>query len=198
MDKGRIAEFLPDLHGTSESLLSDDEVRAIAEKAISTTGSFMEKVRMRTGEEYSVSKIKGGMLDAIPVSGTASVAGRLADPDASTGRVEAAAFKLTEGTYIRPWRNTDNINAKVLDVYDGVVLVECLVDRENKQYAEMEFSESLFSGYEIAPGKFCVISKYERENTMLLEINANPSLDLSSDFPSVDWAQNFKNSQIFK
>jgi len=118
--------------------------------------------------------------------------------DAASSDKLYSTLTLSEGTVLKPWKNVANISSRILDIYDDVVLVECLVDRELMQYVETELPSSLFRNFELTIGQYCIIMHYERESSLHFEVNANPNLDLSSDFPSIDFSQEFKDSILFK
>jgi hypothetical protein len=179
--ENKLKEISPDLRVTENNESSAAEIAYVKEPGISTTGSLAAKAMKYAGAVISVTEARAILRDRQEADG-----------------LMPSIRSLTEGNFIKPWKNIGNINAKILDIYDDVVLLECLVDRESKQYAEFEFSRTLFSAFDIKVGGYCVISKYQRDSALQLEINANPSMDLSIDFPTVEWVRQFKNSPIFK
>lgn len=100
-------------------------------------------------------------------------------------------FRFSEGTYIEPWRLTENVSARVIEQYDDVIVLECLIDKEAGIYEESEFKRSLFDGYSIEIGKLFKLSTYERKNEIRLQVKGNPGLVAETDFPQVDFEKKY-------
>lgn len=98
--------------------------------------------------------------------------------------------------FIKPWKNVDNISSRIIETYDDIVKMECLVDKENEEYEEREFQASFFHGYKLDIGSLFLIRIFERPNEMRMEIHYDPSL--KNDFPEFSFVDNFKNSSLFK
>ncbi|MEA3448487.1 MAG: hypothetical protein U9Q98_08590 [Bacteroidota bacterium] len=100
---------------------------------------------------------------------------------------------------IRDWNNSENIHARLIEVTGTTVVLECLVDKENKIYEEREFDKDLFDGYEIKEGYFFLLRFYTRKNEMKLEVHDNKSgLVKDEHFKSINLYEAFKNNPIFK
>ncbi len=104
---------------------------------------------------------------------------------------------LSEGNYIVGWKLVETLSARVIDFYNEVVLLECLVDKENKEYEEREFKVMLFEGFALEIGKLFKLCYYERINQAMLEIKDNPNLVLESDFPENNFTKKYGN-KVFK
>jgi hypothetical protein len=96
------------------------------------------------------------------------------------------------------WKNTENISARLLAAYDDVVLLECLVDRDNMIFEEREFKASLFDGYNVNIGQMFFIRFFERKNEIRLEVHDDKRLTSKKDFPKKDFAKLFAESKLFK
>lgn len=113
------------------------------------------------------------------------------------GNVELKA--LGSDTYtLRSWKNIENISARLIDYYDDVVVLECLVDREFGVYEEREFRASLFAGYELQIGNLFYLRFFDRENETKMEIHNDRKLTSNKDFPKKDFTELFKESKLFK
>jgi len=99
---------------------------------------------------------------------------------------------------IQSWKNTENISARLIDHYDDLVILECLVDKEFKVYEEREFKKSLFSDYELIIGNIFYLRIFERKNEIRLEIHNDPKLTFKEDFPELDFTSIFIKSKLFK
>lgn len=99
---------------------------------------------------------------------------------------------------IHGWKNVENISARLVDTYDDVVILECLIDKEMGVYEEREFKKSLFEGYELVQGSIFCLRFFERPHETRMEIHSDPGLKFSDDFPSIDFKATFEKSKLFK
>lgn len=99
---------------------------------------------------------------------------------------------------IQSWKNTENISARLIEHYDDLVILECLVDKELKVYEEREFKKSLFSDYELIAGNIFYLRIFERKNEIRMEIHNDPKLTFKEDFPELDFTSIFTKSKLFK
>jgi hypothetical protein len=100
---------------------------------------------------------------------------------------------LGEGTYITGWRNTENRSSRIIEIYDQSILLECLIDKERKEYAEIEYKKTMFQDMELYIGKFLKLCFYERANQVMMEVIDNSKLIDENDFPKVELSKEFKN-----
>ena len=96
------------------------------------------------------------------------------------------------------WKNVANISARLVEHNDQVIVLECLVDKENRIYEEREFRSSLFAGYELKLGSLFYLRFFDRENETRMEIHNDPNFTFLNDFPKKDFTSLFKESKLFK
>jgi len=101
-------------------------------------------------------------------------------------------------TSFESWKNVENISARLIEFYDDVVILECLVDKELGTYEEREFQMSLFEDYELRIGAFFYLRTFKRKNEIKLQVHDDPQSALEPDFPKADLGTLFKNSKLFK
>lgn len=94
------------------------------------------------------------------------------------------------------WKLVDDISSKVIDFDREVVVLECLIDREQNFYEEREFQASLFKGYKIKIGSFFKVYIYERKNQMMIEIKNGVNLVSAADFPQIDLFEKYKDINL--
>jgi len=99
---------------------------------------------------------------------------------------------------LKVWKNIENVSARLIEKYDDVVVLECLIDKEIGLYEEREFRLSLFVGYDLRVGNLFYLRFFDRENETRMEIHNDPKLVSQSDFPKKDFTRLFKESKLFK
>lgn len=99
---------------------------------------------------------------------------------------------------LRGWKNVENISARLIEVYDDVVVLECLIDRDKGIYEEREFRASLFEGYNLIPGSLFYLRFFDRPNETRMEVHNDPKLSFKEDFPERDFKEIFSASKLFK
>jgi len=97
-----------------------------------------------------------------------------------------------------PWKNIENISTRIIEFYDNVVVLECLIDLEQGIYEEREFRASLFEGYDIKIGNHFLLRFFDRQNETRMEIHNDPNSISSKNFPKKDFKELFSNSKLFK
>lgn len=113
---------------------------------------------------------------------------------------ESNAWKISigEGNYVTGWKLVSSVSARLLCFTEDTVMVECLIDREQRIYAELEFEKFLFEEFELLEGKLFKISTYERPRQKMIEVMDNPNLVSQSDFPKIDFVAEFKSLPLKK
>lgn len=101
------------------------------------------------------------------------------------------------GNVLHAWKNIENISARLIDTYGKVVLLECLLDKEQGIYEEREFSKMQFEGYELVAGNLFYLRFFVRAHEVRMEVHNDPGLVLSDDFPTIDYRAVFKKSKLF-
>lgn len=105
----------------------------------------------------------------------------------------------TEVLLIEPWRNKKNFSARIIEVLDKTVIVECLIDKEYRIYEEREFPlVPFFDGIDIVEGNLLLIRYSERKNEMRIEIISGAEFVLPDDFPKSNIKEKFTQSTFFK
>jgi hypothetical protein len=104
----------------------------------------------------------------------------------------------TGNAIISGWKNIENISARLIEFYDNVVVLECLIDREQGLYEEREFRSSVFSQHDLHIGNLFYLRIFERENESRIEIHSDPELNFIEDFPKINFNKLFKESNLFK
>lgn len=99
---------------------------------------------------------------------------------------------------LKNWKNIENFPGRVIEVNDEYVVLECLVDKENRIYEERIFKKSLFNNYNLKETEYFYLRLFERQNEMLFQIHNTPGLILESDFPKLDFVKEFSKSKLFK
>ena len=103
-----------------------------------------------------------------------------------------------DSVILRGWKNIENVPARLIEKYDEIVVLECLIDKETRHYEEREFRLKLFDGYDLSIGALFYLRVFERPNEIRMEIHDDPRLVFESDFPKGDFARLFKESKLFK
>jgi len=103
-----------------------------------------------------------------------------------------------DSVILQNWKNVENISARFIEHYDDIVILECLIDKENDEYEEREFRASLFQGYELKEGNLFYLRFYDRANETKMEIHNDPGLVNIKDFPKMDFKAKLENSKLFK
>jgi hypothetical protein len=98
---------------------------------------------------------------------------------------------------IKPWKSVENISARLIEFYDNVVVLECLIDKENGIYEEREFRSSLFNGYDMTVGNLFYLRIFDRDNQTRMEVHNDPDLTNAEDFPKMNFTKLFSNSKLF-
>lgn len=104
----------------------------------------------------------------------------------------------SDAVIIRGWRNVGNISARLIEFYDTVVVLECLIDKELGIYEEREFRLSLFSEGDLKIGNLFYLRIFERKYESRIEIHSDPKLTFIEDFPKMDFKRFFEKSKLFK
>jgi hypothetical protein len=104
----------------------------------------------------------------------------------------------SDAVFIINWKNVENIPARLIEKFDKIVVLECLIDKEEGIYEEREFKSSLFEGFDLTIGNLFYIRYFERPNEARIEILDNPKLTSAEDFPTINFDQLFKDSKLFK
>jgi len=108
------------------------------------------------------------------------------------------ASEYTEKIILEAWRNIENISARLIEITDPHILLECLVDKEKGIYEERVFKPTLFKGFKLEIGKLFYLRFFERANEMKIQIHDDPDLTLQDDFPKISLAKKYKTSRLFK
>ena len=98
-------------------------------------------------------------------------------------------------TIYNKMKNITNISAQIIDLYDEVVILECLIEKD--VYEEREFNKSLFEGMELKIGNLFKLCYFEGNNKIILEIKNDPNFTLKDDFPKINFNEMF-NLKMFK
>ena len=108
------------------------------------------------------------------------------------------ATQISDRIVIQGWKNVENISARLIEFSEDHVVLECLIDKENKIYEERMFRPSLFINYKLVLGNLFYLRFFERPNEIKMEVHDDPSLTFSDDFPKLDFVAEFKNSKLFR
>jgi hypothetical protein len=111
---------------------------------------------------------------------------------------EILELLMPEGTSIKTWKLIKTLSSRILEFDDEMVLVESLVDKENRIYAEQELDVTLFSEVNMKVGMYFKLCYYKRENKMMLEVVYSPGLVLESDFEKTNFKEMFSDLQLKK
>ncbi|MBL7763395.1 MAG: hypothetical protein JNL23_08200 [Chitinophagaceae bacterium] len=114
------------------------------------------------------------------------------------GETQSQIFSGTDAVIFAAWKNTYNISARLIEHYDEVVMLECLIDKEEKVYETREYQSSLFLGYDLIIGSLFFLRYFERKNEVRLEVHNDPRLTSLDDFPKTDFKKLFNESKLFK
>lgn len=104
----------------------------------------------------------------------------------------------SDSIVLKGWKNVENISARLIEHFDDVVILECLIDKELKLYEEREFRSSLFEGYDLEIGNLFYLRFFDRQNETKMEIHNDPRLTFIEDFPKMNFTKLFKQSKLFK
>lgn len=114
--------------------------------------------------------------------------------------LEQKEFEMAaiDSVVLRGWKFVEAISARLIEIHDSFVLLECLVDREQKLYEEREFRRSLFDGYELEIDALFILKFYDRPNQTRMEIHDDPRRIHAADFAKEDFRLIFEKSRLFK
>jgi hypothetical protein len=99
-------------------------------------------------------------------------------------RIDPAKKVYTDiGVFYNRWKDVGGNSARVVEVYDEVVVLECLIDKEFSIYEEREFDKGLFAGFELFEGKPFFIRYFERPNEQRVQVIDDERLIAPDDFP---------------
>lgn len=99
---------------------------------------------------------------------------------------------------LQGWKNIENISARLVEFSLDHVVLECLIDKENKIYEERIFRPSLFNNYKLVIGNLFYLRFFERQNEIRMEVHDDPDLTFRNDFPKLDFVSEFKDSKLFR
>lgn len=104
---------------------------------------------------------------------------------------------LTEGVkLISNWKRYKRVPAKILEISDDFVLLECLINKDAGIYKEKRFSKELLDEVNIEQGRFLLFNYYKKGNELKIQILDNQSLVSDSEFPAVDFSK-YEKSNFF-
>jgi hypothetical protein len=117
-------------------------------------------------------------------------------------REELAPFIKIEGReegvkFYSNWTRFKRMTAKVIEIGEDRVTLECLIDRENKIYKKKIFAKHLLENVDLVEGKRLLFNYYKRDKEFKITIFDNQNLIPESDFPTIDFSQ-YKNDDFFK
>ena len=115
--------------------------------------------------------------------------------------VQASSEFFSQGsdlTSFVKWKNVENISARLVEFYDNIVVLECLIDKDLGIYEEREFDSSYFEDYELKVGALFYLRTFRRKNEGMFHVHNDPKLINESDFPKVDFKSLFNDNKLFK
>ncbi len=101
-----------------------------------------------------------------------------------------------EEVKFQQWKMVENISAKLLCINSNTVILECLIDKEEKIYEERELNISLFKNFELKIGGFFKLCLFERDNSMMMEVKDGSKLVLENEFPTIDFYARFGRMKL--
>jgi len=113
-------------------------------------------------------------------------------------KIEIGQFTETKKITLGGWKNVENISSRLIDKYDDVVVLECLIDKEAGIFEEREFRKSLFENYDLTIGSLFYLRFFDRSNETRMEVHNDPDLNFSGDFPKMDFKALIGGSKLFK
>lgn len=113
-------------------------------------------------------------------------------------QIDQISSPIHDRIILSGWKTLENISARLIEFSSDQVVLECLIDKENRIYEERVFLPSLFNGYDLKIGNLFYLRFFERQNEIKLEIHDDPDLTSEDDFPKLDFVSEFKNSKLFK
>ena len=105
---------------------------------------------------------------------------------------------IDQGGILHGWKLTKRVSTRVLKIGETHVLLDCLVDPEDRIYEEWEFELSFFEGVNLSIGKTLKLHYYSRPTQIMMEILDTPGLVDSGDFPIIDFVKELSDINIFK
>lgn len=112
--------------------------------------------------------------------------------------VEDKRISLSEGSFIIGWKLVQTESARLTEFDEEKVVLECLIDKEEKIYEEKEFKATYFQGYTLQIGKLFKLCFYERPNQVMMEVKDNPNLISENDFPKNQFQEKYSGMTIKK
>ncbi|MCD4793868.1 MAG: hypothetical protein K8R54_11575 [Bacteroidales bacterium] len=116
----------------------------------------------------------------------------------SQSKREKIFFGNPSDQFLHSWNLVASISAKLLEYDDDYVLLECLIDKDERIYEEREFNRSKFKLFDLEEGKLFKLQFFERPYETMMRILDKLGLVSENDFPDIDFESKFKDSPIFK
>jgi hypothetical protein len=96
--------------------------------------------------------------------------------------VEKSNYKITaDGVIEDYWLDVENVESRIIDFTVNNVILECLVDVENKKFQNRTFSKSLLDGIPLAVNQPILIKIFTGKNEIKFQfINGNGIINLDN------------------
>lgn len=102
------------------------------------------------------------------------------------------------GNDFTDWKNIENISAKVIEITDESVIVDCLIDKSSFHYQKRSFNKNIFKYIKgLQVGKFILIRVYELPPETKLRIEDGDGIVSPSDFVIEGLFKNISSSKMF-
>jgi len=106
-------------------------------------------------------------------------------------------LSLRSVSELHQWKQKDSYSARITEIYDKVVVLELVIDRDERITEEREFEIKYFEGLKIEIGNLFKVKRFERPNSQMIQVCDGNGIVNREDFPKVDFSQ-FKNKSLFK
>jgi hypothetical protein len=113
-------------------------------------------------------------------------------------KIEVGHFGEAKKITLGNWKNVENVSCRLIDKYDDVVVLECLIDKDAGIFEEREFRKSLFENYDLTIGNLFYLRFFDRANETRMEVHNDPNLISLGDFPKMDFKTLIASSKLFK
>jgi hypothetical protein len=98
----------------------------------------------------------------------------------------------------KKWKLIDSINCRIIDIYDKIVVLECLVDIKSKTFEERNISKSLFKYFDDTYfGKLILLKIYQKPSQMKVKAIDGDKIIDPNLFPNEKLIEMLKKSKLF-
>ena len=103
---------------------------------------------------------------------------------------------LTQTFTLSAWHLVTSYPCRVLDKYNDTVLIEVVINKEDREVEEREVSSTYFHGLKTHKGAFLKLQTYKRPNSGMFLFISGEDIVNDDDFPKVDFTELMKDDRL--